>query len=140
MQDLTTVECVDEWGDPVRVAICRGNYEAGDGLALLALDVTDPDDEDAYLDVWACLTVNLPCDPVAAAWCSEPGHVVVDANDVPAALLDALVGAGVIRLSGRSVRSGYCSYPLATVPPCALAGIRGYEETVRELDTGQVQA
>lgn len=53
---------------------------------------------------------------------------------VPAALLDALVGAGVIELSGRSVRSGFCSYPpLATVPPLALAGLRGYQETVREL-------
>ena len=69
-----------------------------------------------------------------------PGHVVLDANDVPAALVGALVDADVIEPSGRSVRSGHCLYPLATVPPSAFAGLRGYEETVRELDTGQVQA
>lgn len=42
--------------------------------------------------------------------------MVLDANNVPAALVEALVGAGVVELAGRSVRSGFCSYPLAVVP------------------------
>ncbi|OUO48542.1 hypothetical protein B5F79_00410 [Olsenella sp. An285] len=45
----------------------------------------------------------------------------------------ALVGAGVVELAGRSVRSGFCSYPLAAVPRDALERLRGYEETVRSL-------
>lgn len=130
---MTTVEYATSWGERVRLAICTDGYEQGGALALLALNVTDPGDEEEYLGLWNVLTVNLPGDSVAAAWCSEGGHVVVDANNVPAALVDALVEAGVIELSGRSVRSGFCSYPLATVPPRALAGLRGYEETVREL-------
>lgn len=110
---MTAVEYETGRGKRVRLAICADRYEQGGALALLALNVTDP---------------------VAAAWCGDAGHVVIDANGVPAALLDALVGAGVIELSGRSVRSGFCSYPpLATVPPLALAGLRGYQETVREL-------
>ncbi|MGQ5426652.1 hypothetical protein ACULPM_06400 [Thermophilibacter sp. ZX-H3] len=41
--------------------------------------------------------------------------------------------AGVIELSGRSVRSGCCAYPLAAVTSGALACLCGHEETVREL-------
>lgn len=130
---MTAVEYVTSWGERVRLVICADRYEQGGALAPLALNVTDPGDEEWYLGLWSVLTVNLPGDPVAAAWCADAGHVVIDANGVPAALLDALVGAGVIEQSGRSVRSGFCSYPLATVPPLALAGLRGYEETVREL-------
>ena len=77
--------------------------------------------------------MNLPGDPVASAWCSGEGHGVLDANNVPAALVDALVGAGVVELAGRSVRSGFCSYPLAAVPRDVLERLRGYEETVRSL-------
>lgn len=116
-----------------RLAICSGRYSVGGALALLVLDATDPEDEEGYLDVWCSLTVNLPGDPVAAAWCAGLGRVVIDTNDVPAALMDALERAGVVELSGRSVRSGFCAYPLADVTPGALAGLRGYEETVRGL-------
>ena len=45
----------------------------------------------------------------------------------------AVVGAGVVELAGRSVRSGFCSYPLVTVPRDVLERLRGYEETVRAL-------
>ena len=92
---MTTVEYATSWGERVRLAICTDGYEQGGALALLALNVTDPGDEEEYLGLWNVLTVNLPGDPVAAAWCSEGGHVVVDANNVPAALVDALVEAGV---------------------------------------------
>ena len=129
---MLTVEYETGWGERARLAICADRYAEGGALALLALDATDPGDED-YLDIWCALTVNLPGDPVAPAWCAGAGHVVVDANDVSSALLEALVRAGVVELSGRSVRSGYCVYPLASVPPRALAGLRGYEETVRAL-------
>ena len=128
-----TVEYVTGWGGRVRLAMCADRYEHGGSLALIALNVTDPGDEEGYLEIWDVVTVNLPGDPVASAWCSKPGRVVVDANNVPAALVDAFVDAGVLELSGGSVRSGYCLYPLASVPSRVLAGIRGYEEAVRVL-------
>ena len=117
----------------MRLSICADRYERGGELALLALNVTDPGDEERYLGLWDVLTVNLQGDSVAASWCSERGRVVVDANSAPAALVDVFVGANVDEMSGRSVRSGFCFDPLATVPPHALAGLRGYEETAREL-------
>ena len=129
---MLTVDYETGWGERARLAICSDRYAGGGALALLALDATDPGDED-YLDIWCSLTVNLPGDPVASAWCADAGHVVLDANDVPRALVDALERAGVVEPSGRSARSGFCSYPLATVPPRAFARLRGYEETVREL-------
>ena len=128
---MTVVEYETSWGERMRLAICADRYEQGDALALLAINITDPGDEEWYLGLWDVLTVNLPGDPDAVAWCSERGNVVVDVNNVPAALVDALIGAGVIELTDRSVRSGFCSYPLATVPPRVLVDLRGYEETVR---------
>lgn len=129
---MTTIEYATDWGERVRLAVCSDIYAEGGALALLALDITDPEGE-GYLDLWCALTVNLPDVPFASAWCAEEGHVVIDANNVPAALVGALVGAGVIELSGHSVRSGFCVYPLASVPPRALAGLRGCDEAVRAL-------
>ena len=113
---MLTVDYETGWGERARLAICSDRYAGGGALALLALDATDPGDEEEYLDLWCSLTVNLPGDPVASAWCADAGHVVLDANDVPRALVDALERAGVVEPSGRSARSGFCSYPLATVP------------------------
>lgn len=131
--EIPIIEYTTGWGELVRLAICADRYESGGALALLALNVTNPGDEEGYLEIWDVITVNLPGDPVAAAWCSEPGHVAVDANNVSAALIDSLVDTGVIELSGRSVRSGFCSYPLASVPSRVLEALGGYEETVRAL-------
>ncbi len=122
---MTAVEYETGWGERVRLVICADRYEQGGALALLALNVTDPGDEEWHLGLWSVLTVNLPGDPVAAAWCADAGRVVVDANGVPAALLDALVGAGVIELSGRSVRSGFCSYPPRDGPASRPRGAPG---------------
>lgn len=63
-----------------------------------------------------------------------PGRVVLDANGVSGALLCALERAGIVEASGRSVRSGLCSYLLATVTPGALARLRSHEEAVRALE------
>lgn len=109
---MTAVEYKTSWGERVRLAVCSDVYAEGGALVLLALDVTDPEGE-GYLGLWCALTVNLPDDPVASAWCAEGGHVVIDASNAPAVLVGALAGAGVIELSGRSVQSGFCSYPLA---------------------------
>lgn len=118
---MVAVEYADGWGERVGLEICADAYEQGGSLALLALSAAD-------CGPWCVLTVNLPDNPVAAAWCSGRGRVVVDANNVPAAFVDALAGAGVLELSGRSVRSGFCSYPLASVPPGALSRMRGYRD------------
>ncbi|MDO4428205.1 MAG: hypothetical protein Q4B91_01675 [Atopobiaceae bacterium] len=137
MEELITAGAVTvgyetSWGgECVRLAVCADRYEWGGALALLvAIGAIYPGDEGECLELWCSLTVNLPGDPVATEWCSEESHVVLNANDVPAALVDALVGAGVVELA---VRSGFCSYPLAAVPRDVLERLRGYEETVRSL-------
>lgn len=123
---MVAVEHAAGWGERVGLEICADVYEQGGSLALLAVNA-------ASTGLWCALTVNLPGDPVAAAWCSGRGRVVVDANNVPAALVCALVGAGVLELSGRSVLSGFCSYPLASVPPGVLSRMRGYRDVAGAL-------
>lgn len=130
---MTLVEHTTSWGERVKLAICMDTYYQGGALALLALNVTDPGNEDEYLEFWDVLTVNLPSEPVAKAWCSQSGHVVVDTNNVSSSLMDALERAGIIELSGGFVRSGLCSYPLASISSDALRRLAGYEETVRAL-------
>lgn len=126
---MVDIEYMADWGEEVSLVLCAERYNAGGGMAVLALDACDPESED-YLDLWADVTVNLPDDPMAAAWCSIPGNVVLDSNGMSKAMMDALVKSGVVSLSGGAVRSGFCSYPLATISPEALAELRSQEETI----------
>lgn len=130
---MLEIEYEESWGDRVRLALCAERYEEGGGLAVLALDATDPDDEDGFLELWETLTVNLPESADAVAWCKRPGGVVLDASNLSRPLARALLAQGVVELSGDFVVSGFCSYPLATVTPRALGLMRGCEETAREL-------
>ena len=130
---MLEIEYEESWGEQVRLALCSERYEEGGGLAVLALDTTDPDDEDGFLELWETLTVNLPEDPNAAAWCRRPGGVALDASNLSRPLARALLAQGVVELSGDFVASGFCSYPLATVTPRALGLMRGCDETAREL-------
>ena len=55
MEELITTGAVTvgyetSWGERVRLAVCADRYERGGALALLALDATDPGDEDEYLE------------------------------------------------------------------------------------------
>lgn len=74
------------------------------------------------------LTANVPS---AAEWCRGRGNIAVDA-DVPAALLEALEAAGLLRMTGRSAASGMARYPLVTVAGHALDGMGGLPETLEE--------
>lgn len=103
-----------------------GEY-AGGGLAVLLLDATDPR-SDGYMAEWGVLTANVPS---AAEWCRGRGNIAVDA-DVPAALLEALEAAGLLRMAGRSAASGMARYPLVTVAGHALDGMGGLPETLEE--------
>ena len=78
MEELITTGAVTvgyetSWGERVRLAVCADRYERGGALALLALDATDPGDEDEYLELWCSLTVNLPGDPVERFPLQQPG-------------------------------------------------------------------
>ena len=103
---MVTVE-FDSMGEAVRLALVAGEYVGG-GLAVLLLDATDPR-TDGYMAEWGVLTAN-----------------------VPAALLEALVAAGMLRMAGRSAASGMARYPLATVAGHALDGMGGLTETLEE--------
>lgn len=74
------------------------------------------------------LTANVPS---AAEWCRGRGNIAIDA-DAPAALLEALEAAGLLRTAGRSAASGMARYPLATVAGHALADMGGLPETLEE--------
>ena len=122
---MVTVE-FDSMGEAVRLALVAEEYVGG-GLAVLLLDATDPC-SDGYMAEWGMLTANVPA---AAEWCRGQGNIAVDAA-VPAALLKALVAAGILRMAGRSAASGMARYPLATVAGRALAGMGGQLETLEE--------
>ena len=74
------------------------------------------------------LTANVPA---AAEWCRGRGNIAVDA-DAPAALLEALEAAGMLRMAARSAASGMARYPLVTVAGHALDGMGGLPETLEE--------
>lgn len=122
---MVTVE-FDSMGEAPRLALVAGEYVGG-GLAVLLLDATDPR-SDGYMAEWGVLTANVPA---AAEWCRGHGNIAIDAA-VPAALLKALVAAGILRMAGRSAASGMARYPLATVAGHALDGMGGLTETLEE--------
>lgn len=123
---MVTVE-FDSMGEAVRLALGAGEY-AGGGLAVLLLDATDPRSE-GYMAGWGVLTANVPS--AVAEWCRGHGNIAIDAA-VPAALIEALEAAGMLRMAVRSAASGMARYPLATVAGHALDGIGGLSETLEE--------
>lgn len=122
---MVTVE-FDSMGEAVRLALVAGEYVGG-GLAVLLLDATDPCSED-YMAEWGVLTASVPA---AAEWCRGRGNIAIDA-DVPAALLEALEAAGMLRMAARSAASGMARYPLAAVAGHALESMGGLTETLEE--------
>lgn len=115
-------------GERHRLALYAERYLHGGGLALGLFDA-DARSED-FGEQWSTLTVNLPDDPTAMRWCERRNNVVMDANNNPRELIETLVGSGLLRLTDRTVRSGFCDYPLATVPEGVLQRLRDYEESV----------
>ena len=122
---MVTVE-FDFMGEAVRLALVAGEYVDG-GLAVLLLDATDPR-SDGYMAEWGVLTANLPA---AAEWCRGRGNIAIDAA-APAALLEALEAAGMLRMAGRPAASGMARYQLATVAQHALAVMANLPETLEE--------
>lgn len=122
---MVTVE-FDFMGEAVRLALVAGEYVDG-GLAVLLLDATDPR-SDGYMAEWGVLTANVPA---AAEWCRGRGNIAIDAA-APAALLEALEAAGMLRMAGRPAASGMARYQLATVAQHALAVMANLPETLEE--------
>lgn len=124
-----TVTYRDEFTKEARtIALYRDRYLHNGAFALAAIDLEDV--EENYLGTWGTISVNLPEDPQAAAWCSVEGRFVLDENNMPQGLIHALVDDGIIELSEERVRSGFCTYPLARVRPEALGRLRSYDETL----------
>ncbi|MEE1381820.1 MAG: hypothetical protein UF414_07410 [Collinsella aerofaciens] len=122
---MVTVE-FDFMGEAVCLALVAEEY-AGGGLAVLLLDATDPR-SDGYMAEWGVLTANVPS---AAEWCRGHDNIAIDAA-VPAALLEVLETAGMLRMAARSAASGMARYPLATVAGHALSDMGGLTETLEE--------
>lgn len=122
---MVTVE-FDFMGEAVRLALVADEYVGG-GLAVLLLDATDPR-SGSYMAEWGVLTANVPA---AAEWCRGHGNIAIDAA-APAALLEALEAAGVVRMASRSAASGMARYPLATVAGHALESMGCQLEALEE--------
>ena len=110
------------------IALYKDTYFATGTFALAAIDLDDV--EEGFFGSWGTISVNLPDDPRAVAWCSREGRFVLDENHVSQSLVHALVDDGIIELSEERVRSGFCTYPLARVRPEALGRLRSYDETL----------
>lgn len=82
----------------------------------------------ANMAEWGVLTASVPA---AAEWCRGRGNIAIDAT-APAALLEPLEAAGVVRMAARSAASGMARYPLATVAGRALESMGGLTETLEE--------
>ena len=122
---MVTVE-FDFMGEAVRLALVAEEYVDG-GLAVILLEATHPR-SDGYMAEWGLLTANVPS---ASEWCRGRGNIAIDAA-VPAALLEALEAAGLLRMAARSAASGMARYPLATVAGHALSDMGGLTETLEE--------
>ena len=129
---MVTVEYESGWGGRRTLALFRDEYAQGGGLAVGAVDVTEKPAEGEGYGLWGMVTVNIPASAAAAEWCEGEGRVVVDAGNLPAGVVRALEGAGVVEMSGREARSGFNCYPLATVAPWALEGMGSFSDVVRE--------
>lgn len=131
--EIANFSYTTSYGDAYTMALYRDRYLSGGSLALGAVVVAGPDEEEALED-WGALSVNVPDDPDARAWCETEGNLVIDTNNQSRELVAALVDAGHVTLSGGTCRSGFCTYPLASVSPETLASLGTYEETVCALE------
>lgn len=109
-------------GEAVRLALVAEEYVGG-GLAVLLLDATDPQSE-VYMSEWGALTVNVP-------GATGPGRIAI-AADIPDALVDALVAAGVIESDGRPAASGMARYRTAAVSGLAMDKMGNQLDTLEE--------
>ena len=109
-------------GEAVRLALVAEEYVGG-GLAVLLLDATDPQSE-VYMSEWGVLTVNVP-------GATGPGRIAI-AADIPDALVDALVAAGVIESDGRPAASGMARYRTAAVSWLAMDKMGNQLDTLEE--------
>lgn len=109
-------------GEAVRLALVAEEYVGG-GLAVLLLDATDPQSE-VYMSEWGVLTVNVP-------GATGPGRIAI-AADIPDALVDALVAAGVIESDGRPAASGMARYRTAAVSGLAMDKMGNQLDTLEE--------
>lgn len=106
-------------GEACGIALIGWRYEETGGLAVEAVDASEP------WETWAMLTVNLAGVPGFDAWAaSGPNRVAIDA-DCPLELVRALEDAGALALAGESVRCGLGSYRLAEVAGWVLSRPEG---------------
>lgn len=114
-------------GERFTLALYLDRYQSNDNLALAAIDISEGSED--FGEQWGALTVNLPNDPVASNWCAQEGSIIIDINNDSKELVAALVDSGTIELTGESVRSGFCDYPLATITPEAMRNLRDFRAT-----------
>ncbi len=116
----------NSYDEPHHATLYKGTYE-NDGTTYISV-VLLPSAEDPYamVEEYADLTVNAP---EARMWTfSSPDHIAIsgDLDHIP--VPEALEAAGIIRLTGETVDSGWSSYRLATFGPGVLDEIGTLED------------
>lgn len=109
------VEYTDSWGDKMRLWFYKSTYTDGN------LFVGAMWDGDGYLEPYADITRNIIPMP--------DGTACLDTNNC-LDLCTALLIKGDARLTGESVQSGLCTYPMAEFDSDFLASIPTYEQMV----------
>ena len=138
VNEVPSFSYTTSYGDSYTLALYRESYLRDGNLALGAVIVDGPDEEELF-DAWGILSVNVPDDPAAAAWCATNGNLVIDTNNQSKELVAALVESGLVSLSGETCRSGFCTYPLASVSAEALPRLRNYMETLAALESASTE-
>lgn len=116
----------NSYDEPHHATLYKGTYE-NDGTTYISV-VLLPSAEDPYamVEEYADLTVNAPD---ARMWTSSsPDHIAIsgDLDHIP--VPEALEAAGIIRLTGETIDSGWSSYRLATFEPGVLDEIGTLED------------
>ena len=100
-----TYAYTDEWGNDYKLSFLKTAYAYGGGIAIEALCEEFDEDisDETWLEPYAGVTTNL-C--VTSSKCCA----YLDTNN-SRHLIDWMIEEGLVELTGRTVQSGFCTYP-----------------------------
>lgn len=135
---MLSLKCNDILGNPIDLYFAKNEYSAGGGEAFLTIDPEGLLEGDN--GIYTVLSTNLPENPAAVEWCRDPGHFILDTNNNSKSLVRQLLSSGIVELEGHTVASGFCAYPLASIPEVWLSEIPEYACIRSELEKEGVLA
>ena len=108
------------------LALYQGEYSGFMDCPSLALGLASYDEPSGCVFSAGLVTVNAFEYPLGAY------EVALDTNNSPTAV-EMLLDMDIVAMTGKSVRSDRCEYPIAMVNPVALSQIGTFDEVAREL-------